>query len=58
MNNTSFTCRQGCVTKDVGENLKKGQIVQIVSEETNHFLVRRCYASPAQKVDKKNINLK
>lgn len=52
MNNLSY--RQGILTVDIN-GIKIGEMIQIISEEEHEYIVRRCYASPVEKINKKFI---
>jgi len=47
--------REGKLIKDVNEKFKSGQYVQIIMEEHDKYVVRKCYASPLEKIDKNSI---
>lgn len=53
MNKLSY--RQGAALRDIGNEIKKGQFIQIVSEEKDTYIIRKCYASPTEKVNKNFI---
>jgi hypothetical protein len=46
--------RQGILLKDIN-NLKKDELIQIVSEEKDTYLIRKCYTAPKEKVNKNYI---
>jgi hypothetical protein len=52
LNNLSY--RQGILTININ-NIKTGELVYIISEEEQDYVIRRCYASPVEKVNKKYI---
>jgi hypothetical protein len=48
----TFAHRQGVILKDINEKFKTGQIVQIIKEEDDKYLIRKCYTSPIEKIHK------
>ncbi len=55
MNKMSY--RQGIIIKNINNGIKEGDLIQIVSEDRENFLIRRCYASPVEKVSKNFIRI-
>jgi hypothetical protein len=49
--------RQGIIIKNTNSGIKEGELIQIVSEEKENYLIRRCYAFPVEKVSKNNIRI-
>ncbi len=50
-----FSYRQGIVLRDMDNGIRKGELIQIVLEEKDTYLIRRCYTSTTEKVNKNFI---
>ena len=47
--------RQGVVLKDMDNGTKRGELIQIVSEENDTYIIRKSYTAPTEKVNKNYI---
>lgn len=47
--------RQGILIKDVDNRFRKGELIQIILEEKDTYIIRKCYASPTERVNKNYI---
>jgi hypothetical protein len=48
--------RQGIINRDISENLKKGQIVDIISEDDYCYIIQLFITSFQEKIQKQDLN--
>ena len=48
--------RQGIINRDISENLKKGQIVDIISEDDSCYIIQLFITSFQEKIQKQDLN--
>ena len=49
--------RQGIINRDISENLKKGQIVDIISEDDSYYIIQSYITSFQEKIKKQDLNI-
>lgn len=49
--------RQGIVNKNINENLKEGQIVDIIFEDDYHYIIQLYITSFQEKIKKQDLDI-